>query len=375
MKKSLLSIVLCIIVCGTSFSQTETDKQSAFQLSFVPPLSTNGKEAPQYTNAVSFNLLVGVSQNETVLTFGGLANIIKNNSKGVQFAGLVNYIGNGGNGLLFSGLANITRNNYSGLHFAGLINTVKNMNGLQFAGLVNNVYNMSGSQFAGLVNNAKNIKGSQLAGLVNTVTNIKGLQLAGLANKADNVSGSQFAGIINIADNVSGVQLAGLVNIAENSNYPIGIINLIKKGEKSISVAYYETGSTVATFRSGGKYTYGIIGLGHNHKTEGGSFVTVGGLGAHINCTSWLRINNEITSENISNFSKETTFKSSYALLPAFRIGKHVELFGGPSINYMQSNNLSNIGMFPKNSLWKDYGDSKLQQIYIGYQFGVQYVF
>jgi hypothetical protein len=30
--------------------------------------------------------------------------------------------------------------------------------------------------------------------------------------------------------------------------------------------------------------------------------------------------------------------------------------------------------MFPANSLWKDWGASKLQQLYIGYQVGVQFI-
>ena len=40
-----------------------------------------------------------------------------------------------------------------------------------------------------------------------------------------------------------------------------------------VAVTYDALGSTIATFRSGGRYTYGIIGVGYNHKTENSSLV------------------------------------------------------------------------------------------------------
>jgi hypothetical protein len=60
--------------------------------------------------------------------------------------------------------------------------------------------------------------------------------------------------------------------------------------------------------------------------------------------------------------------------MPAFKAGKHFEIFGGPSVNYLQTDNLENANLFPGNSLWKNWGASKLQQVYIGYQVGVQFI-
>jgi hypothetical protein len=292
----------------------QSEKKSAVQVTFIPPMGTQGTNAAQYTNVFSFNVLAGISKNETAFTLGSLANVIGNNSGGLQVAGLYNRVGNEGKGMLLSGLLNTVANSYSGLQFAGLANT------------------------------------------------------------AGDVNGFQFAGLMNVAKNVSGVQFAGLINIAENSDCPVGLINLIKNGEKSVAVTYSEIGSAVTTFRSGGKYTYGILGLGYNFKTKGSALVSTGGFGAHINCTSWLRINNELNGETIGNFSKETTFRAGYALMPAFKIGKCLEIFGGPSVNYMQTDNLENVNLFPGNSLWKNWGTSKLQQVYIGYQVGVQFI-
>ncbi|MBD9093492.1 MAG: hypothetical protein EGQ20_13325 [Bacteroides oleiciplenus] len=292
----------------TLFSATAQDKYTTFHLSFVPPLSTNGIKAYEYSNGASFNLLAGISRNEENFSFAGLSNVITNDAKGFQFAGLSNFIGNNGRGMLFSGLANITKGSYSGF---------------------------------------------------------------------------QFAGLINIAKNVNGVQFAGIINIAENSDFPIGLINIIKNGEKGIAVTYNELGSTMVTFRSGGKVTYGIIGVGYNHKVSNRAYTVEAGLGAHINCLSWLRINNElrVASFGYSNnpFIADSklsnpVFHVNYSLMPAFRVSRHFELFGGPSINYINARN-TDSELMPNHSIWKQSGSTRLQQIYVGYQVGVQYIF
>ena len=236
-----------------------------------------------------------------------------------------------------------------------------------------------------LVGLSRNEEGIAIAGLTNIITNeAKGFQFAGLINIAKNVNGFQFAGLVNRAKDVNGVQFAGLVNIAENSDYPIGLINIIKNGEKGIAVTYNEVGSLMTTFRSGGRVTYGIIGVGYNHKTSGRSYVTEAGFGIHINCLSWLRINNELKvacfgfSDNPFIFSDDplsnTVIGTNYSFMPAFKIAPHIELFGGPSLNYMNSGNTNKEFDF-KHSIWKHAGSTRLQQIYVGYQVGVQYLF
>lgn len=328
--KKILTLLLCVLTYSTLSAQTSTEKRTTFQLTFFPPLSTNGMYSHQYTNTISINLLAGISQNEEAFTWGGLANVVLNDAKGFQMAGLANYVGNDGQGFQNAGLANINKNRFSGFQMAGLANTASEMKGFQFSGLV---------------------------------------------NIASDVNGVQFAGLINIAKDVHGVQFAGLINIAENSDCPIGLINIIKNGEKGIAVTYDAIGSTVVSFRSGGKYTYGILGVGYNHKSSNNSLVTEGGLGAHIPVTPWFRINNELKATSIGNNTDEPVFNAGYSLLPAFRIGKHVELFAGAGINYMDTKDMNNLKMFPNHSLWKKSGSSRMQQLYIGYQFGLQYIF
>lgn len=300
MKNLLFTILLCTFSHGSMFSQTDENKTAAFQLSFLPPLSTNGIRSYQYTNRASFSLLAGVSMNEKAFAFAAFSNIILNDANGFQFAGISNYIGKDGKGVSFAGLINITKGNYTGF---------------------------------------------------------------------------QFGGLMNIARRVSGVQFAGLLNIAESSRYPIGLVNIIKDGEIGIAISYNESGSTMVTFRSGGDVTYGIIGIGYNHKSNKKSYTTEGGLGARILCLPWLRINNELKMASISSTSESPTFIANYSLLPAFRLKRHIELFAGPSINYMNARKTENSDLFPKHSIWKKNGDTRLQRGYIGYQAGIQYVF
>lgn len=341
-------------------AQTDGSKRSALHFSFIPPLSTHGAFAGEYTNGVSFNLLAGLSRNEEAFTFGGLANIIRNNANGFQFAGLLNYTGNSGRGMQFGGLANIVGNSYRGFQFGGLVNTAKGMKGFQFGGLGNIADSLTGFQFGGLMN---------------ITAQATGFQFAGLGNVSGDIKGFQFGGLFNIARRVDGVQFAGLVNIAESCDYPIALLNIIREGEYALGLSHNETGSTLLTFRSGGRVTYGILGVGYNYKTEGSGFTTEGGFGIHINITKWLRINNEIKGGVCSNFSDDPTFYSNYALLPAFRLNPHFEIFAGPSLNYLQSDNTANTKIFPRHSLWKKFGDSRLQQIYIGFQVGAHYLF
>jgi hypothetical protein len=359
MKKVFLTLTSCVVATAVSFSQTDSSYYSGFHFSFVYPLSTNGRQALKYTNGISVNLLAGISQNERAFTFGGLANIVRNNIAGFQFAGLYNHAGNNGNGFAWAGLANTVGNNYNGFLFAGLLNKSREMNGVQFAGLTNVATKTAGLQFSGLVN---------------VVGDMDGLQFAGLVNVAKNVKGVQFAGLVNVAKNVKGFQFAGLVNVADSSDYPIAIINMIKNGEKSIALSYDETGNVTVSFRSGGKVTYGIIGIGYNHKAGKPSGLVEGGFGAHINCASRFRIHNEITIVNFIS-SKNTTFKTGYHLKAAYKFLPHAEIFAGPSINYMQTKDDNHTSMLPRNALWKNNGDSKFQQVFIGYQLGVQYIF
>jgi Na+/glutamate symporter len=134
---SALLLATMSIVATEVSAQNNPQYHSTFQVSFFPPLSTNGIHAGRYTNDISLNLLAGISKNEQAFALAGLANIIKNDANGAQVAGLVNYTGGHGQGLQWAGLANVVRGDHTGLQWAGLANRANRLDGFQVAGLTN----------------------------------------------------------------------------------------------------------------------------------------------------------------------------------------------------------------------------------------------
>ena len=306
-------------------------KYVPFHFSFMPPLSSNGINASQYTNGASFSILAGMSTNERNFTFASISNVIANEARGLQIAGISNYIGKQGQGVAFAGITNTTKGTYKGVQLAGITNIAKGT--------------------------------------------YKGVQLAGLLNTSKDITGLQFAGLLNIAGKVRGVQFAGLLNIAEESDCPIGLVNIVKRGEMGIALTYDILGNGIVSFRSGGKYTYGIIGFGYNHKLSGDNkTVAEAGYGVHIPCYSWFQINNEFKVTSTAT-SDKPFLNASYSLLPSFKIKKHYNIFGGASLNYSTTTEMDNQTLFPQNNLWKKQTDSRLQQLFIGYLVGIQYIF
>jgi hypothetical protein len=190
------------------------------------------------------------------------------------------------------------------------------------------------------------------------------------------VKGLQFAGVANIAKKVKGVQFATILNVAEESDFPIALINIIKNGKMGVALSYDVLNNTVLSFRSGGKYSYGILGIGYNGKVNDGSKVVAeAGYGIHIPVTDWFEINNEFKATSMRFSNDKTCSNASYLLAPSFTFLNHFNVFGGASFNYLYSNYVNPDELLPNNCLWeKDNSDNK-QRMFIGYQIGLQYVF
>lgn len=315
--KKIQSVFIILLTVFHLSAQMNQGKYVPFHFSFIPPLSSNGINASQYTNGASFSILAGMSANERNFTFASISNVIANEARGLQFAGISNYIGKQGQGVAFAGMTNITKGTYKGVQLAGITN-----------------YSAGES---------------------------RGIALAGLNNA--------------INGNFKGVQFAGLLNIAEESDCPIGLVNIVKRGEMGIALTYDILGNGIVSFRSGGKYTYGIIGFGYNHKLPGNNkTVAEAGYGVHIPCYSWFQINNEFKVTSTAT-SDKPFLNASYSLLPSFKIKKHYNIFGGASLNYSTTTEMDNQTLFPQNNLWKKHTDNRLQQLFIGYLVGIQYIF
>ena len=376
MKKTLL-FLFCLLLSFNVFSQEKKIRPA--QINFGFPLSTiNVKKAKEYTNAFSINLLVGISKNERSLALAGISNVIANNATGLQIASVSNYIGNAGYGIEVAGVTNINKGSYNGIQASGVYNYSGSGNGIAVAGVANmskGAYN--GIQVSGVYNYSGSGNGIAVAGVANmSKGSYIGLQLSGVTNIAGDVKGLQFAGVMNIAKNVKGVQFATILNVAEESNFPIAFINIIKNGKMGVALSYDNMNNTMLSFRSGGKYTYGILGVGYNNKVNDGSnIVAEAGYGIHIPITNWLEINNEFKATSLGFSNDKVCYNASYLLAPSFTFLNHFNVFGGANFNYLYSNYVNSDDLFPNKCLWeKDNSDNK-QRMIIGYQIGLQYVF
>ena len=343
--KKIIILIISLLLSFNVFSQE--DKFRPVQINFGFPLSTiNMKEAKSYTNAFSINLLVGISKNERSLSLSCLSNIVANDATGLQIAGISNHIGNKGYGIAVAGIAN-TAGFYNGIQIGGISNFTKDSNiGLQIGGIVN----YSGSA--------------------------KGLMLGGISNISGDFTGFQFAGVMNVAKNVKGVQFASIINIADDSDFPIAFINIIKNGKMGVSLSYDILNNTVLSFRSGGKYTYGILGVGYNAKVNDGSKIMAeAGYGIHIPVNHLFEINNEFKATSVGFSNDKTCYNFAYLLAPSVTFWNHYNIFGGVSFNYLNSNYEDSNDLLPKKYLWSKDTNDNAQRMYIGYQIGLQYVF
>src|SRR5690606_36608844 len=199
------------------------------------------------------------------------------------------------------------------------------------------------------------------AGIMNLAKgDVKGLQLAGLFNKAAKVHGEQFAGLMNVAD---------------SSDYPIGIINLVKNGTTTIGLSFDEDQTMLATFRTGGRVMYGIIGLGYNLQNQEQRYAVEAGLGAHLVNRRFFSLNTEISSTYLFDFHNGTYTKSSIRILPAYMLSDRIEIYGGPTVNHIFTNTPEGIEMI-RNDIWKkSLEPNELNAINIGAMAGIQVYF
>lgn len=372
MTKVYLSIVLLLILSGSNL-QAQTKKIRFAHIGFIYPLSTNGSEAKAYTNVLSLHALIGVSKSEKSFCAAGLSNVIYDYADGLVLAGLSNHVLNSANGLQAAGFLNTVRNEMRGLQASGFMNLAGNVNGFQCAGFCNiTSYDMRGFQTAGFCNITNgNVKGAQAAGFMNIGREVKGTQVSGFMNMAQNVN-TQVGGFINIAKEVKGVQLSGFINIADSSDYPIGIINIVKNGEKALGVTVDESGTTLATFRSGGRVLYGIIGAGYNPASYNELFALEAGIGAHLRLSRHFRINFEGATQALTDFHSGEYLKTSVRILPALTIANRVDIFAGPSINHVQSEEFYGDDM-SNHYLWTNTNFGSFNGLYIGAMGGIQF--
>lgn len=327
-------------------------KESNAHIGLIYPLSTNGVSALDYKNKFSIHAIGGASASEEGFCASGFGNFIKYNGNGLVASGFGNIIGENAEGAQLAGFINFVKNDSRGFQTAGFTNITGSAEGVQVAGFANlNTRSIRGAQLAGFMNLTKTLDGCQAAGFTNLAKDGEGVQVAGFGNNAKDIDGvqvagfynvaedvhTQVAGFINVAKSVNGVQV-GFINIADSSDYPVGIINISKKGEKSLGITVDDNLTTMATFRSGGRYLYGIVGIGANFRYPTAIYASEAGLGAHIPLAKSFRINMEVVSTSLSDYWTSVQVNSTFRLMGAVKFGDKLELFAGPAFHYSFSN-------------------------------------
>lgn len=310
---------------------------SPYQVSITPGLSSHGFIRSQIVNKFSLNIIGGSTAGVKGMEIGGLFNINQYSMQGFQVAGVGNAVGG-------------------------------NVSGLQFAGLANRVFgSVNGAQMAGIVNKADTLHGVQLAGIANTAKEAVGaLQVAGIFNRSSGSVGTQMAGIANKAKRVKGLQVAGIINIADSSDYPIGLLNLIKNGKKSLSLAINEERYLGLQFRSGGRVLYSILSFNiavDNDKSAKYAFEA--GLGAMLVRRSKFALQAEIATRNhlTDRFKLLDNYQSTFRIIPTYTLTPVLSLFAAPSINFAEKDTHMSSG---GRTQWKVWGRDRSRNTFYG---------
>ncbi|CAG5018084.1 hypothetical protein DYBT9275_05921 [Dyadobacter sp. CECT 9275] len=336
---TLLAFLFLFISLNLSAQQ---EKKRAVHAGLIYPLSTNGLQAGEYTNAFSVHAVAGYSKAETGTAIAGFGNVTKSSS-----------------GVLIAGFGNVVQDSAKGVQIAGFANVAK--------------IRSSAFQVAGFANMARGDASGQVSGFCSVARGeVRGVQLSGFLNCAHEVN-TQISGFINIAKRVKGVQLAGFINVADSSDYPIGLVNIIKTGEKSVALSIDETMTTMASFRSGGRVMYGVIGVGYNLKNTGKSlYGAEAGFGAHVRLASDVRLNLEMVSQTLSDFKGTDYFKSSIRVLPGYKFGKKLEVYAGPTFNYIDYGQNETTNLIKRYVWSRNKNNGDLQGLYFGVNAGIQ---
>lgn len=244
----------------------------SYQLSLLPGIGTQSSFNSRAVNKVSMNIIGGRSGGVSAMELSGIYSIIQQDVQYFQVAGMFNLVGG-------------------------------------------------------------NVKGLQVAGAFNTVVgNVAGVQVAAISNVSGDVNGLQ-ASAYNEAKSVKGTQI-GVVNVADSSDYPIGLVNLVKSGRKSLSVETEESYRTSLNLRTGGRVLYGLLGLGYSLNNQVLPYSINAGLGAHVINRRFFDLDAELVAKHhINGTFNRVQGQYGLNLLPQVKLGSRLGIFAGPTLN------------------------------------------
>ena len=353
----IISSPLCLL---NAQDTTSTITTSPYQLSIIPPLSTNGAANSTSVNTFSLNLFAGYSGAINGFEAGAFANVVRDSVHGIEMAGFANVVGGPVEGAQMAGFCNVCQKDVKGVQFAGFTNVVNSqVDGLQWAGFANIVSkNVTGLQSAGFMNISNDdFKGGQVAGFLNhTGGSFNGVQASGFYNLVmDSLSGAQAAGFINVtAGRVKGAQISGFLNVAKQlSGTQLGVINLVDTLEKGTPFGFLsfvrkggfmaleltgdETFYAGIQFKTGSNAFYNIINISGRPGTTtywGWGY----GVGSNLKSTGKFRINLDLTATHVNEnelWTNHLNLLNRAKLGFTWQAAKHFALSAGPTFNVL----------------------------------------
>jgi len=354
-----------------------------WQVTFIPPIGSNGILSGLVSNRFSLNALVGYNGGVNGAEFGGLVNIVRHDMHGAQFAGLGNIVGGNTTGAQFAGLLNNNLGDFNGVQAGGLMNhNFGTFTGVQAAGLYNYNHTLAeGVQAAGLLNvNRGSFDGFQVAGVGNYAGKISNLvQVAGVLNVANHIDGGQI-GVINVARKIRGFQI-GIVNIADSAEgVVIGIVNFVKNGTHQLEMSLNEERQYGLAYRSGSKKFYSTVMVTTQlPMLDTNTLMTYGfGVGTMIKLSNTFRITLDAASHHMTfNFRSERfNLQSRLNANLEITLVKGVSIFGGAALCHLISDTRDShydktFKNFGNKAFWRN-GGLYDQHAWIGYQFGIR---
>lgn len=316
-------------------------QKSTAQLTFITPMSTDGKDTKNKEYKFSFNILGGITGGVNGFELGGLYNINKQDMRGFQMAGLFN-------------------------------NTEGIVSGLQIAGLANIGQKSSGFQISGIANYTAELNDVQIAGITNIASGSR-FQLAGIANYAHGAD-IQIAPV-NIAQ-VARFQF-GVVNISETDDAAMfGVINFVKKGglfEVGISANDYIYGAV--NLVTGTDRLYSVLSFGGYSPS---SNVTVGwGVGTRLQLGDTPKgihlelMHHQIYKNNFKNKGRDASLNQA-RFFYSVRKNKF-NIYGGPTINVLLRDADFTEVKDPIYSLFDKRGSKHNFDLWVGAEVGVRF--
>ena len=325
-------------------------EKKAFQFTMVPPISSAGYHAKDYSYSGSLNMLYGIT--------GGIE------------------------GIEISAFGSHTRNDVSGFQLAGFGHTVAgNVKGAQISGFGNYVHqDIAGFQLAGFTNIVNEMKsGAQIAGFANiSKGSANGAQIAGFSNISHGTVNTQIGGFMNKTKILKGVQL-GIINLTDSvaSGTPIGFLSIVKKGYRAFEVSTNETFHGVASFKIGVSQFYNIFSLGA-HINQDDLFWGWGvGFGTTFNYSTKWQSQLEATSFQINEdewFTDEFNQHNKLQFTLAYKSTENIRFFVGASwnVNVRDLENRDAMKIAP----WKPF-DEKVNEthveMYPGFTAGIRF--